>query len=118
MVYVASTRALAVLEIAVHLDRSALLGSFVLIPCRFDEGIVIDVDRRAFSARWRRDLPPPELATIGDTWAKEGHSAVLAVPSVIIEEEINFLLNPKHPDFSKIKIGNPEPFEFDQRLMK
>jgi RES domain-containing protein len=117
-VYVASTRALAVLELVVHLDRSTLLGSFVLIPCEFDERLVATVDRATLPAEWRRNPPPAELAAIGDAWVKRRQSAVLAVPSAIIEEEANFLLNPEHPEFSLIRIGDPEGFEFDSRLIK
>ncbi len=118
VVYVASTRSLAALEMAVHLDRSTLLASFVLIPCHFDERLVTAVDRSRLPAYWRRDPPPPELAGVGDAWVKEARSAVLAVPSAIIDEETNFLLNPVHPDFSQIRIGDPQEFEFDQRLIK
>ncbi|PYR26696.1 MAG: hypothetical protein DMF98_08180, partial [Acidobacteria bacterium] len=115
IVYVASTRSLAVLEMAVHLDRSTLLASFVLIPCEFDDRLVTAVDRKALPAQWRLEPPLPALAAIGDAWVKQAQSAVLAVPSAIIEEETNFLLNPAHPDFLKIRIGHPQTFEFDQR---
>jgi RES domain-containing protein len=118
VVYVASTRALAALEMAVHLDRSTLLAFFVLLPCEFDDTLVTVVDRAGLPAHWRRDPAPPELATIGDGWVKQARSAVLAVPSAVIEEEMNFLLNPGHPDFSRIRIGNPQAFEFDPRLIK
>ena len=118
MVYVANTRSLAALEMAVHLDRGALLASFVLIPCEFDEGLVSTINRSSLPPLWRRDPPPPELAGIGDAWAKQGRSAVLAVPSAVVAEETNFLLNPRHPDFSEIRIGNPEDFQFDPRLIK
>jgi len=107
VVYVASTRSLAVLEMAVHLDRATLLASFVLIPCEFDDRLVTIVNRSALPLRWRRDPPPPELAAIGDAWVKQAGSAVFAVPSAIIEEETNFLLNPAHPNFSQIRIGSP-----------
>jgi RES domain-containing protein len=117
-VYVASTRSLAVLEMAVHLDRSMLLASFVLIPCEFDERLVIVVDRGALPADWRRDPPPSEAAAIGDAWVRRAQSAVLALPSAIIEQETNFLLNPAHPDFAAIRIGDPQDFEFDKRLIK
>jgi RES domain-containing protein len=116
-VYVASTRSLATLEMTVHFDRSALLASFVLIPCEFEERLVTALDQAALPARWRRDPPPPELATIGDAWVKQARSAVLAVPSAIIDKESNFLLNPAHPSFSQIRIGDPQDFEFDQRLI-
>jgi RES domain-containing protein len=42
---------------------------------------------------------------------------VLEVPSVIVERESNYLLNPTHPDFSSLVIGEPEPFTFDERLL-
>lgn len=101
---------------AVHLDRSTLLSAFVVIPCEFDERLVTAVARDKLPAQWRRDPPPPELARIGDAWAQAAQSAVLAVPSALIEEETNFLLNPAHPDFSGIRIGEPQDFDFDQRL--
>lgn len=44
-------------------------------------------------------------------------SAVLVVPSVIVEEENNYLINPGHPDSGSIRIDEPEPFEFDRRLL-
>jgi RES domain-containing protein len=118
VVYVASTRALAALEMVVHLDRATLLASFVLIPCEFDERLVTAVDRRLLPAHWRADPPPPELAAIGDGWVKQATSAVLAVPSAIIDEERNFLLNPAHANFSRIRIGEAVDFKFDERLTK
>jgi RES domain-containing protein len=117
-VYVAATRALAVLEMAVHLDRAMLLASFALVPCRFDKRLVRKIDRDALPDGWRREPAPPNLAAIGDRWIIERRSAVLAVPSAVIEEETNFLLNPNHPDFAAIEIGRPERFEFDRRLIK
>jgi RES domain-containing protein len=118
MVYVASTRSLAALELAVHLDRSTVLSSFVLIPCEFDERLVTRVSVGRLPADWRRDPAPPELARIGDTWANAATSAALEVPSAIIEQEMNYLLNPRHPDFPKISIGKAADFEFDARLIK
>jgi RES domain-containing protein len=118
VVYVASTRSLAALEMVVHLDRSTLLASFVLIPCEFDERLMTTVDRRILPASWRGDPPPPELAAIGDAWVKQATSAVLAVPSAIIDEENNFLLNPAHKEFSEISVGASLDFTFDERLIK
>jgi RES domain-containing protein len=109
---------LAALEMAVHLDRSALLASFVLLVCDFDQRLVSSLDRSVLPADWRRDPAPAELAVIGDRWVKQAQSVVLGVPSAIIEQEMTFLLNPAHPDFSRIRIGSPELFAFDQRLIK
>lgn len=118
MVYVASSRSLAVLEMAVHLDPPALLSSFVLIPCEFDQGLVTTLDRSLLPVLWRRDPPLPDLAAIGDAWVKQARSAALAVPSAVIDEELNYLLNPMHPDFPDILIGSPRDFSFDARLIQ
>ena len=48
---------------------------------------------------------------------REARSAILALPSAIIPNEPNFLLNPAHPDFKTISIHKPEPFAFDPRLL-
>ena len=53
---------------------------------------------------------------IGEKWIKENESAILQVPSSIIEGELNYLLNPDHSDFSLIKLIKIEPFVFDKRI--
>jgi len=116
VVYVSSSRALAAIELAVHLDRAALLSSFVLISCEFDERIVTRIARNTLPADWRLDPAPPGLAAIGDAWVRAAKSAVLEVPSAIVEQEPNYLLNPNHPEFATIAIGGPEAFAFDRRL--
>ncbi|MEO6970098.1 MAG: RES family NAD+ phosphorylase, partial [Chthoniobacterales bacterium] len=66
---------------------------------------------------WRTSPPEPANLAIGDEWAKARGSLILAVPSAIIPEEVNFLLNPAHPDFRRVKIPKPVPFHFDPRLV-
>ena len=118
VVYVASSRSLAALEMAVHVDRSTLLSSFVLIPCEFEERFVTALPLQVLPADWRRDPPSPTLAEIGDAWARTARSAVLEIPSAVIDAEKNYLLNPAHPDFARIRVGGAEKFEFDPRLIK
>lgn len=118
MVYTAQNAALAALEILVHVNSSALLSSYVLIPCSFPKRLVLQLDRARLSPRWREYPAVPELQSLGDAWLKNGLSAVLEVPSVIIASECNYLLNPLHPDFASIDVGPPQPFDFDVRLVK
>lgn len=59
----------------------------------------------------------PFSKLLGDAWVRQARSAVLAVPSVIIVGEANYLFNPAHPDFQNITIGRPEPFAFDPQLL-
>ena len=54
---------------------------------------------------------------IGDEWVRAGKSVALGVPSVLSASELNFLLNPRHPDFKKIKISKPMEYRFDSRLL-
>jgi RES domain-containing protein len=58
-----------------------------------------------------------ETKKIGDRWIQEGRSAALALPSAISPADTNFLLNPDHRDFKRIRIASPIDFEFDPRLL-
>jgi RES domain-containing protein len=65
---------------------------------------------------WRRAPAPPALADIGTAWLTAARTPVLAVPSAVVPQETNHILNPHHPDFRRIAIGRLEPFELDPRL--
>jgi RES domain-containing protein len=116
MVYTSSTISLAVLEALVHLQEASLLSSYLLISVSFDDALVERLERSRLPDVWRTYPPPSELQRLGDEWVRSRRSAVLEVPSVIVERESNYLLNPAHPDFSSLVIGEPEPFTFDERL--
>jgi RES domain-containing protein len=118
MVYVAQSQSLAVLEVLVHLDAPALLNKYVFLEATFDASLAIELDRASLPKNWRSDPIPKAVQAIGDRWASSGGSAVLRVPSVLVPEESNFLLNPRHPDFGKITVSRPQPFRFDARLAK
>jgi RES domain-containing protein len=62
--------------------------------------------------------PAQQTRDIGTNWPKGLRSAVLVVPSAIIPQEPNCVLNPEHPDFLKIRFDSPEPFYFDDLLRK
>lgn len=117
MVYTAQSKSLAILEVLVHLQKSSVLPSYSLRAAHFGEELLERLDRLELPGDWREHPAPPALRRIGDTWVEEGRSCVLEVPSVVVEEESNYLLNPLHPDFDYITIGEPEPFEFDPRLL-
>jgi RES domain-containing protein len=116
MVYTSQSQALAVLEMLVHLDSPDLLAQYVLLEVDFDESFVTTVEASDLPANWRADPAPPEVRAIGDDWILTGTSVVLRVPSALLPDEANFLLNPRHPDFTKLRIGKPQPFHLDPRL--
>jgi len=116
MIYTSETAALAALEMLVHLSRFTTLTAYVVIRCDFAEKLVTDAGK--LPSNWRKFPAPPQLQAIGDAWVKSGKSAVLRVPSTIIPSESNYLLNPAHASFDRIKIGRPERFELDIRLIR
>ena len=115
VVYTSSTQALAALETLVHLNPPVPF-KYVAIRLQFDAALVELVPVNALPPDWQTEPPPPSTKVMGDAWARAARSAVLALPSVIIPGELNYLLNPAHPDFKTISIGKPEPFTFDPRL--
>ncbi len=115
MIYVSEHKSLAVLEILVHLDpRDA--SRHLTFRIAFDESLVERLPPDQLPAGWREEMPARVARQVGDLWVRENRSAVLAVPSAIIPEELNFLLNPRHPGFERITLGQPTLFTLDPRL--
>jgi len=118
MAYAAESKALAALEILVHVDDDYLMDEYLCIPVRFDARLGRNLDLRSLPGNWRKTPPSCSTQRTGDAWVEGNLSVVLKVPSVLIPGESNYLINPRHRNFGKLKIGAPEPFEFDPRLLK
>jgi RES domain-containing protein len=116
VVYTSGAQSLAALESLVHLNPPVRF-TYVAIRAKFDLALIETVPLSALPRAWRVEPPPPSTKALGDRWVREARSAVLALPSVIIPAELNYLLNPAHPDFKKISIGQPARFKFDPRLL-
>jgi len=107
------------LEYFVHIDPAALPKDLVLITAEIPESVSrVSVSRKHLPADWWRTPPPPELAAIGDRFGQERRVAILVVPSALAPVEFNWLINPLHPDFRKIRVQPPEPFFYDPRFFK
>lgn len=115
VVYASASRSLAALETLVHVNPPMSL-QYAIIRIEFIPELVEHITAR-LPADWRSSPAPVSTRKLGDAWAREGRSAILAVPSIIIPDETNYLLNPAHPDFRKIRIGKPAKFIFDARLL-
>lgn len=115
MVYTASTQSLATLELLVQ--DGNLLANYVMIPVSIPPRLKIErVYPDDLPEFWRDPESREHLQQIGADWAKRRSSAVLAVPSAVIPMETNYLLNPLHQSFPKLKIGDAKAFETDLRL--
>lgn len=118
MIYTAESRALATLEVAVHLDLSEDLPTD-----RFYVGIeipdnikILEVKLEDLPADWNNKPPTTTTQIIGDDFVKYNEAAVLKVPSSIVPQEYNYLINPNHPDAKFIKVVNMSIMSFDRRL--
>jgi len=119
LVYASATLALATLEVLVHFDTAEAPRDLVAVRADIPDGLGMRTVRLSeLPPDWQRHPPPDELARIGSDWIRQARAAVLAVPSVIIPQELNFLLNPRHPEFHRVRIGRPQPFRFDARLWR
>jgi RES domain-containing protein len=107
LVYTASSAALAVLEVRVHLDLAP-----ELIP---EDYVLMKVDLAGLAVE-RLDVMPDDPRAFGDLWLRERRSPVLRVPSMIIPEDENLLFNPAHPLVHEARIVGTRPFAFDRRL--
>lgn len=117
VIYTSATLSLATLEYLVNLDSDLLPEDLVALSADIPSQITIQsITRADLPANWQTYPVPDTLRTIGTTWAAARHTVILSVPSVVIPEERNYLLNPGHPDFSRIHWNAPEPFRFDPRI--
>jgi len=115
VVYASGTLSLALVEILVHLT-SAPLAAYSAVPLEFPEALVTIVELNGLPKSWRDSPAPPETRAIGDKWVADRRSAALRVPSVVVPGEHNYVLNPNHPDFRRVRLGAAVPFPFDPRL--
>jgi RES domain-containing protein len=118
MVYTAEHASLAILEVLVYLGGAQLLPDYVLFGVEFDEALIKAVDEATLPEGWRAFPAPVSLRPIGDQWVVEGRSAVLSVPSTVVPSERLYLLNPQHPEFTEIQIGEAQAFPLDARLQR
>lgn len=107
IVYAASNAALAVLEVRVHLDLTP-----DLLP---DDYLLLTIDLGDLATEEVTNMPA-DPAAFGDAWLREQRTAVLQVPSLIVPESSNLLVNPAHPDAARAGVVAKRRFAFDRRL--
>ena len=110
IVYTSASISLAVLEYTVNYRRRGWVPATVLGRATIPGSVRVETVST--------DGLPHQLQRIGGQWLERGESAVLAVPSAIVTEEWNYLLNPLHADFGKLRLGTPKLFSFDRRVAR
>jgi len=119
LAYTAEHLSLAMVEYFVHIDADDLPKDLVLVTAEIPDGVSrTSISAKQLPANWRQSPAPAELAQIGDGFVREGSAAILIVPSALAPAESNWLINPQHPEFSRVRVLPPESFRYDPRFFK
>jgi len=117
LVYTSASRALCTTEIAVHTPLGNLPLDYKIISIEIPDNIHIqELTAENLPVDWKSIPPARSTQQIGDRFVSEGIFPVVKVPSVVVQDEFNYLINPAHTDSRKITIKSIEPFNFDERL--
>jgi RES domain-containing protein len=119
VIYTSTTFSLALLEIMVNASTPRIPPDMVYVPIDIPDEIRLDVlDIARLPQRWFDSPAPPECQLAGDSWVNRGETLGLVVPSAVARIETNVLLNPAHPDFVRIVVGNIDAMAIDDRLVR
>jgi RES domain-containing protein len=121
VIYTSDSTALATLEALVHTPLNLMPKDISITTFELSNNLRIDkLPYSRLPKNWQTYPAPVQLARIGTDWLSKGTSVALAVPSSVTPsgEGKNYLLNPRHPDFKKIKIQSVVPYIFNDRLLK
>ena len=119
VLYTSPSRALATVEYLAHVPLSIIPHNLAMATIEVPDDILPNsVDPADLPDDWRTFPAPAELARIGGSWARSQASLLLRVPSAVVEEEFNILINPAHPDMRLVQLGEIKPYSFDERLLR
>ncbi|WP_338923792.1 RES family NAD+ phosphorylase (plasmid) [Pseudomonas silesiensis] len=117
--YFADSPALSVLEVFVHLGHDEIIQSYDLFELTLPSKMVLRANPESLPESWRSEPASQETAAFGDAWIDTGSSLALAVPSVIVPQSWNYLINIQHSEFVKaVETAHSIDFTFNGRLAK
>ncbi|HEY6936528.1 MAG TPA: RES family NAD+ phosphorylase [Terriglobales bacterium] len=119
ILYLAETPAGALVEVLVHLelDPASLPRSYKLLKAEAPDDISMRaINKAELAEKWTQDLVTTR--TLGDEWLRSRASALLRVPSAIVPETFNVLMNPHHPEAARIRIVSHRDYPWDKRLLE
>lgn len=118
LLYTAESRSLATLELLVHAQKISALSNLSILTLEIPDKIKInDIQTLTkLPQNWQKYISHPELQDTVSKWI-ESDGFILKVPSAIIKEESNYLINPLHKNMKLLKIRKTEDFILDERLL-
>lgn len=118
LIYTSETRSLAAVEYLVHVPSSIKPSGLSIVTLEIPDTISYrEISQSDLPDDWRNYPAPLILADIGTDWAMKNHSLLLRVPSAVIPYELNYLINPSHPDMKHVSIFQVDKYTFDSRLI-
>lgn len=115
--YSSSTISLSLLEVLVNAHTLEELKSLVLMKLEIPKSIETSIQKlTTLKKNWYTDFEYTRW--IGSQFLQSGDNLLLECPSAVIDEEMNYLVNPEHKDFKKLKLLSSDSFKFDERLFK
>lgn len=119
LIYTAANRSLAMAEVAVHFTLATLPDYYVIITIFIPDDIALfKLNISDLPKNWNIFPHPASTQSIGDQFVADNRFCVLQIPSVVTFGDFNLLINPNHPEFSKIRIVETIGFPFDKRIFR
>lgn len=119
LIYAAANRSLAMAEVAVHFTLATLPPDYLMVTLFVPDDIPLKkINLSDLPPDW--DLFPHSASTqiIGDSFVSDNEFCMLQVPSAVTKGDYNFLINPNHPGFKRVRVVETEKFPFDIRIFK
>jgi RES domain-containing protein len=118
VVYASGSLALAALEYLVHVDPALVPDDLIALGIELPRGATsASVEPAVLPADWNRFPDHPACQNVGNEWIERGRALTLRVPSVLVPEEENVLINPKHKQAGGLQVTRERRFVFDPRLL-
>jgi RES domain-containing protein len=117
VLYTASSRALATLEVLVHSPLSYIPDYYQMLTLRVPEDSLLSIPLDQLPDDWNGLTPPTAIKDITEKWVAENKFLLLKVPSAVVAGDYNYLINPAHARASQVIIIDKQPYRFDSRLL-
>ena len=115
-IYCSESRALAVLEYAANVSLELMPGKLCIVQIEIPDNSWNTIPPSKLPRNWANHPAPPQTRELGTQLLNRMESLCIKIPSAIIPRENNYIINPLHKDFKKVKIKSVENFVFDPRV--
>ena len=119
MIYTAESRSLAMAEVLVHLSLANLPSKMSMVEIEIPQTIKFEkVELNQLSSDWNCHPPSIKTQLLGDEFIQSKKALICRVPSAVVKGDFNYLINPNHPEISKVTVVKISDFPFDKRIFE